>query len=190
MPQSPPLELRTDRLRLVAGSVGMFEAELAGPEHLKAMLEVHVPENWPPDLNDKTWTSFEVSRMRGVDQDRGWWNWYIILDHRDEAELIGDCGFRGRPDEQGEVEISYAILPDFRQQGYATEAAAALTDWALADEQVRCVVADTFEGMTASQRVLEKIGYHHEGEGSDPGSLRYRITETHRESARQHRIPS
>ena len=178
MTSEPRLELRTARLRLVAGSVEMFEAELASIPKLAGMLDVRPPEVWPPALNDKEWTSFEIARMREVDSQPGWWNWYVILPGTEGDELIGDCGFRGRPDERGEVEIAYAILPNYREQGYASEAAGALTQWALAEPGVRAVIAGTFAGMIASQRVLEKIGFHRDGPGSDPGALRYRITDS------------
>ena len=50
------------------------------------------------------------------------------------------------------------MLPPRRGQGYAGEAARALTEWALGQPGVRRVTAECLEDNLASIRVLEKIG--------------------------------
>ena len=44
--------------------------------------------------------------------------------------MIGTCAYKGKPDANGMVEIGYEIIPDYRLQGYATEAALALINHA------------------------------------------------------------
>ena len=71
-------------------------------------------------------------------------------------EVVGDAGFHSPPVD-GEVELGYSILPGHRGQGYATEAARALVEWALSQPDVERVVAGAPDN-EASMRVLEKIG--------------------------------
>jgi RimJ/RimL family protein N-acetyltransferase len=56
----------------------------------------------------------------------------------------------------------------FEGRGYATEAAAALVDFALASGQVRLVRAHTLPEVNASTRVLLKCGFRHVGTVVDP----------------------
>ena len=69
---------------------------------------------------------------------------------------------------EGVVEIAYGIDPDHQGRGYATEAAAALVEFALATDTVRLVRAHTLPESNASTRVLTKCGFEHIGEHIDP----------------------
>jgi RimJ/RimL family protein N-acetyltransferase len=88
--------------------------------------------------------------------------------HRESGWIIGCAGFKGPPDESGLVEIGYGIAPGFQGQGYATEAALALVEFAFADSRVRLVRAHTRPGPNASTRVLAKCGFKSVGEVTDP----------------------
>ena len=87
---------------------------------------------------------------------------------QDTHELIGLASFKGPPDEEGVVEIAYAIVPSRENRGYATEASAALVDFAFRDPRVRRVRAHTLPESNASTRVLSRNGFHHLGEVIDP----------------------
>jgi RimJ/RimL family protein N-acetyltransferase len=82
--------------------------------------------------------------------------------------VVGGCGFKGPPDRDGAVELAYGIDPAHRGLGYATEAAAALTEFAFADGRVRLVRAHTKTDNGASARVLLKCGFVRIGEVVDP----------------------
>jgi RimJ/RimL family protein N-acetyltransferase len=87
-----------------------------------------------------------------------WWytNWQIIL--KAENKSIGSACFMKEPNEYGQVEIGYGINDGFRNHGYMTEAAKAICDWALQQDDVESVVAETETDNYASHRVLEKCG--------------------------------
>ena len=82
--------------------------------------------------------------------------------------VVGSCGFKGPPDGEGVVELAYGIGPEHRGRGYATEAAAALAEFAFADGRVKLVRAHTKPDNAASSRVLAKCGFSRVGEVSDP----------------------
>jgi ribosomal-protein-alanine N-acetyltransferase len=56
------------------------------------------------------------------------------------------------------MEIGYAIVPEYRGRGIATEAAGGLVGWAFSHPEVTAVKAETLPDGHASIRVLEKLG--------------------------------
>lgn len=87
---------------------------------------------------------------------------------RETNLLIGGCGFKAPPSADGMVEIAYGLIPSREGRGYATEAAAALVDFALADARVTLVRAHTLPTGAASMRVLEKCGFKNVGQFEEP----------------------
>ena len=75
----------------------------------------------------------------------------------------------------GECEIGYSILPPHEGRGLATEAAQALLEHLRGDGRLRSVVAHTFPRLAGSIRVMEKCGFVPDGEGEEPGTVRYRL---------------
>lgn len=96
------------------------------------------------------------------------WIHGFTMVHRDNGSVIGQCGFKGPPDAEGMVEIAYGVAPEHQGQGYATEAAAALVDFAFSHQQVRVVRAHTLPEPNASTRVLTKCGFRKIGDVMDP----------------------
>ena len=78
------------------------------------------------------------------------------------------ASFKGPPDGEGMVEIAYGVVPAYEGRGFATEAAAALTEYAFDSGDVRLVRAHTLPERNASTRVLEKNGFALVGEVVDP----------------------
>ena len=96
------------------------------------------------------------------------WIHGFTLVHRASGGVIGRCGFKGPPGPDGVVEIAYGVDPEHQGNGYATEAAAALTTYAFSNGPVRVVRAHTAPEPNASTRVLTKCGFHRVGEVIDP----------------------
>jgi RimJ/RimL family protein N-acetyltransferase len=96
------------------------------------------------------------------------WLHGFCLVQRATGTTVGTAAFKAPPDGDGVVEISYAIAPDHQRQGYATEAADALTAYAFAQDAVRLVRAHTLPEPNASTRVLTKCGFRFAGEVIDP----------------------
>jgi len=85
------------------------------------------------------------------------WGFSLVVRLEDRI-VIGEIGFVGPPGD-GAVMIGYAIVPSARRQGYATEAIAALSDWALAQPEVSEVRAQTLPDNEASIRALLRAGF-------------------------------
>lgn len=96
------------------------------------------------------------------------WSLSFRIVERASGAVVGGCAFKGPPDADGMVELAYGIDENWRGNGFATEAAAALADFASRDAQVRVVRAHTKSDNPASIRVLEKCGFQSLGEVIDP----------------------
>ena len=108
-----------------------------------------------------------LERIQNAKQPDPWRFGFAII-HKTDNTLIGICGFSGQPDENGIAEIAYGIAPVYQGQGFATEAARALIEFANADPRVKKICAHTLAETNASTRILEKCGFKRAGESVDP----------------------
>ncbi|MEU9170803.1 GNAT family N-acetyltransferase [Streptomyces sp. NPDC048420] len=83
----------------------------------------------------------------------------FVLVRREDGRAIGGMGFHGAPDEDGRAEVGYDLAESARGQGYATEALRALSDWALARDDVRSLCATIEPDNAPSQRVIARAGF-------------------------------
>ncbi len=74
------------------------------------------------------------------------------------GELYGTVG-AGRHDDLGEPEIFYNLLPEHRGHGYATQAAKAVTAWAVETYDLPYIIGTAGVDNVPSHRVLERCGY-------------------------------
>lgn len=172
--------LRTSRLDLVAATLAHLEAELASPSTLDAALGVEIPDGWPPGEYDRDALEFFHAQLTAGGPDHvGWYGWYAITRNPqgERESLVAGAGYMGPPS-GGIAEIGYSVIPSARRQGYATEIVAALVSHAFAQATVHEVVAHTSDANVASTQVLLRCGFERVGAGTEPGSVRHRITRT------------
>lgn len=137
----------------------MIEAALHGRRRLETLLGARVSNAWPladlagllPALHE------QMRREPGLE---GWGPWMMVWQER--QALVGDAGFKGKPDARRVVEVGYAVLPDFRRRGFATEAVAALIGWAFGQD-VHTVLAECDQDNMGSIGVLRKLGMQQAG---------------------------
>ena len=166
-----PEALTTARLRLVPATLLLADAELHNRLEFSHQLGASVPDTWPPPLNDEESMRWMLELLRRNPDDSGWALWYWVANTR-RPFLVGNGGFKGRP-KGGVVEIGYSVLPAFQKQGYASEAVAALIDWAFSHPEVEVVAAETLPGLAPSIRLLERAGFKRGGKPSESGVIRF-----------------
>lgn len=98
--------------------------------------------------------------IRSHTTDAGMMNFAIV--RRADGALVGSVGLILKSDHD-KAEIGYWIGVPFWNQGYATEAVAAVIDYAFQELGVQRVYAAHFSRNSASGQVLIKNGMRHEG---------------------------
>lgn len=142
-------QLKTKRLRLVP----MTDDELR--EMIVAETDEHMRQAY----------SEMLAGCLAHPKERIWYTEWRVAE-KESGAPVGGLGFKG-PAANGEVEIGYGLDEAHWGKGYATEAAKAMIDWAFSQEGVYFVMAETEPGNTASQRVLQKLGFSPAGTGAE-----------------------
>ncbi|MFE9022053.1 GNAT family N-acetyltransferase [Streptomyces sp. NPDC007808] len=83
----------------------------------------------------------------------------FVLVRKEDGLAVGGMGFHGAPDEEGRAEVGYDLVEGARGRGYASEALTALSEWALARDDVRLLCATVEAGNVPSQGVASRAGY-------------------------------
>jgi ribosomal-protein-alanine N-acetyltransferase len=155
--------IKTINLELVPCELIHFEASMSDKKELGQLLGATVPDSWPvfPETmpHAYAWTKADPSLIG--------WGTYLFVQAVDRV-LIGEGGYKGHSDAAGMVEIGYAIIPEYRRRGLATEAARGLTAHAFSEPHVKIVEAHTLPEPNASTKILGKLGMRYLGPVHDP----------------------
>jgi ribosomal-protein-alanine N-acetyltransferase len=157
-PSEPPPQVfvETARLELRPSTLAIARAALQGSGAVEALLARSVPATWPPsELREAL--ALDAQHLVNDHGYLGWGVWLVL--RRNGGPLVGSAGFKGPPGRAGTIEIGYGIEPSSRRRGFATEAVAALVDWAW-HRAVRRIVAECHPDNHASIAVLERVGMH------------------------------
>ena len=157
VPAEGAMLLETDRLRL------RYLAEADAPFILRLLNEPSFLEN----IGDKQVRTLEqaIAYLQG-----GPLKSYATHGHglnrvelKASGEPIGICGLIKR-DQFADVDLGYALLPEFEGHGYITEAAAATLDQGRRDLAFTRFIAIVSPANARSIRVLEKLGFRAAGD--------------------------
>ena len=141
------MELQTERLKIVPctdellSTISTEEYEI-GP-HITMFLE----------------------KLREDSTQLGWGVWLVI--NKENNTIIGDIGFKGKPNSENTVEVGYGIIPSAQNNGYATEAVKEIINWAFTNDDVDKVVAECLHNNIPSIKVLEKLNMNKIGTVND-----------------------
>jgi len=91
----------------------------------------------------------------------GFESWIIIK--KEGMKIIGDVGFKGIPNQAGEIDLGYGIIESERKNGYAFEAAKALSNWAFLHPYVKKITAKCLIENNGSAKILEKLNFKNVG---------------------------
>ena len=152
--------METARIKLIKCDQSILEHVLEGDEKLSTVLKIEIAENW----SEFGTAIFEyvLAKIKEKPDSQKWWTYLPVL--KDANMLIGSCGYKGEPDEEGMVELGYEVAEAYRNQGYATEITTLLIEQAFGVEGVTKIVAHTLAEENASTRVLNKCDFKWVGE--------------------------
>ena len=158
--------IQARRVTLIPFNGAHYNAIFTGNNiQLGTLLNIKTPDNWTefPAAIEALQTLHEI--FISLENDTRWGSYFIISEN--DRALVGTCGFKGKPGIENCVEIGYEIQSAYQNNGFATEVAKALVDFAILHE-VKCVKAHTLPLGNASVAVLKKCGFHFNGEVNDP----------------------
>jgi len=84
-------------------------------------------------------------------------------DDDDGPEPVGSVVLFDEDETAGTATVAYWVVPDHQGEGYCTEAAALLCEYAFAERRLNKLRADALATNEGSRRVLEKLGFVEEG---------------------------
>ena len=145
--------LETARLRLTALTERHFDdyaAMLADPASTR-----YIGDGQPLDRTN-AWRS--LAMLLGHWQLRGYGMWALEL--QASGEFIGRAGLF-QPEGWPDLELGWMLKPEHRHHGYATEAGAAVLDFAWNRLHAPRVISLVRVGNEASDRVAERLGGEH-----------------------------
>jgi len=159
------MTIQTRNLILAPHLPRHLRALLLGPREFENVAGLRVADGIRDQLLSAS--AHFLARLESAKQADPWQFGFAVI-HKNDNVLIGLGGFPGPPDAEGFAEIAYGIAPSYQGQGYATEVANGLIDFASRDSRVRTICAHTLAETNASTRILEKCGFKKIAETIDP----------------------
>ncbi len=170
------LILTAERIALLA-----LDRELAALQassrtvFFNAIAVTHEPI-WPPAPFEPGAFAWAEQNLAHDPEGQGWYGWVLLANEGERAppRLVGIAALIERPDEDGDVELAFGLLPEFRGRGYGGETIRALATWGFANGAKRVIAHLDAEDLNAAH-TLAKQGFTDTREPSYPGVSRWAL---------------
>jgi len=150
------MQMLTERLVLRPFTIELIDAAIEGDYSKINSLGFDSTCEWPEaELLDALPFFKSLLLENGLDGFNSW----IIL-NKETFEIMGSLGFIGRPDDDGNVEIGFGVIPGKRNNGYCYESVMSLINWAFENSRVNCILAKCDNSNVQSKSILKKIGFN------------------------------
>jgi ribosomal-protein-alanine N-acetyltransferase len=147
-----PSPIHAERLDLVPLDPGVIRGLIAG----ERPPDLNLPDEFPTAEERDGFLAIQLRRMEADPHRREWMARLMV--RREDATIVGHCGFHGPPDVIGRAEIGYTVFTAYRGQGFATEAARALVAWAFGQDEEK-VYATVSPANAPSLSVVKRLGF-------------------------------
>jgi [ribosomal protein S5]-alanine N-acetyltransferase len=171
------LILTAGRLALLALNRELAELQASSrTAFFNAIAVTHEPV-WPPAPFEPGSLDWAAKHLAHDPEGEGWYGWAILANggERQPPRLVGIAALIGRPDEDGEVELAFGLLPEFRGRGFGGETVRALAAWAF-ENQAKRVIAYLDAEDTGAAHTLAREGFADTGEPPYPGVARWALS--------------
>lgn len=157
--------IETERLYLIPLTAGQLELFIEGISAIEKELScIYRGEPLEGHFLD---ILKEQSKTAADDEANYLYHSSWLLMRKADRIVVGSADFKGLPDENGEVEIGYGLGKDYEHNGYMTEAVRAMCDWAMQQEKIKHVIAETYTDNIPSQRILQRCSFEQFKHGND-----------------------
>lgn len=132
---------------------------------------------WPPAPFEAAAFEWAAKNLAHDPEGEGWYGWAILANEgeRSPPRLLGIAALIGRPDDDGDVELAFGLLPEFRGRGFGGETVRALAAWAFANGARRVIAHLDAEDAHAAH-TLSRQGFADIGERPYPGVARWALS--------------
>jgi len=155
------MKLITDRTILLPIDTEIIHAISNGTSN--RFPEYYYNEEWPENDLKEAFPVFE--KLLEENGNDGFNLWLII--EKETNLIIGSAGYIGKPDQEGNIETGFGIIPSRREKGFCNESVKALLEWGLNQEEVNGIIARCDKSNMASKKTIIKLGFTYLGEKDD-----------------------
>ncbi|MHB8062952.1 MAG: GNAT family N-acetyltransferase [Ruminiclostridium sp.] len=167
-------QILSDRLIFIPFTLDIATSVFEGNLDVLESLGLKRDKDWPDVESIETLPKI-IKNLKLVIEPSGFESWMIVK--KDNMIVIGDAGFKGKPDANGEVDIGYSIIEKEQKKGYGFETVKKLADWAFSQREVHFITASCLINNITSARILEKIGMQEISR--DKEMIYWRISKNH-----------
>lgn len=171
------LILTTERLALIALDRELAALQAGSRTAFFNAIAVTHEALWPPAPFETASFDWAARHLAHDPEGQGWYGWAMLANEGERAppRLVGIAALIGRPDDDGDVELAFGLLPEFRGRGYGGETIRALANWAFANGARRVIAHLDAEDMHAAQ-TLALNGFTDIGDAPYPGVARWALS--------------
>lgn len=152
------MELESDQLKIKALSLHEMKLYLLEDFALENALHVNHGNR---TIATRVKTVIENNILPKLNQESEnalYYTFWTVIDKASNC-MVADICFKGKPNENGEIEIGYGTYPHFQGKGFMSNAVKMLLEWAFTQTDVKAVIASTSPENIASHKVLEKNNF-------------------------------
>lgn len=171
------LVLTTERLALLALDRELAALQAGSRTAFFNAIAVTHEAIWPPAPFEQAAFEWAARHLAHDPEGQGWYGWALLANEGERAppRIVGIAALIGRPDDEGDVELAFGLLPEFRGRGYGGETVRALAVWAFANGAGRVIAHLDAEDAYAAQ-ALARSGFTDIGERPYPGVARWALS--------------
>jgi len=148
--------VETSRLIIIPLSYQQLRLYLKGKGRLEKELRLtETVRNVSPQVKDNVEFLVLPSMKKALSDHYLFFTFWLVVE-KTSRTIIAELGFKGVPNDMGEIEIGYGTFFGQRGKGLMTEAVGGMVEWAKQRPDVNCIVAEADENNQASIRVLQK----------------------------------
>lgn len=151
------MKIQTERLELIPLNTTLLKLWIENLPSLEKELDVtYKAEPMEGIFLQIVKSQFEITKN---DPENYMWHSFWFLVRKSDRVVVGSADFKDIPSSENQVEIGYGLGKEFEHNGYMTEAVKAMCNWALSQNNVKHIIAETDIDGFSSQNILKRCGF-------------------------------